>query len=731
MFDQFKRRSFLQAVVAVAASTAFGCSDDENGTAPSDDRAKYFPQSVASGDPRADSVVLWVRAVDPDNASANTQVRLEVSTGEDFATLVLNEQFSALAQHDHALKVKVTGLSARTTYYYRFTFEKNGQKFTSATGRTRTAPAAGADVPVKFAFASCQDYIGRYFNAWQRLLQLDPDLDFIVFLGDYIYETTGDASFQSANGLRTVVFSEPEKALRMGTGLRAFYAANAVSNYRDLYKNLRKDEVIQRVHERYPFIVMWDDHEFSDDCFGATATYTDGLTDEKQEERRRNAEQAFFEYIPLDTANSSAGAVAIPEQKDLYPNTRIYRDFDFGKNLKLVVTDFRTYRPDHLIPEDAYPGTVALTEEEMRAALPALPAAVQPAVQGILVAPTFAYVNIDDAAYAQYKQGLLGAYVQQAMQAGLTQEQAGAKAGAMVKGNLSLFYVNQVVPAINPARRAAGLAPLELISAEGAKRGISYAHMGKAGLFGIQGSRYIVIKPTFDLFATVKYLLAQAGTPPQNPQNALGDAQRAWFQQSVRADNTWKVIVSSVSLTSMVFNLEGKTDIPDASLRQQFYFNVDQWDGFPTEKQALLGYLRGAGVKNPLFISGDIHASFASVEQGVPTLTAPAISSGSIKELAGTALLGAGYGSQTSVYNYIVNELEKTMTAAHPGMRFADGDAHGFVTVEVKADEALATFHLVPSSEIAKDYTLRADSELEAKFTTKQFRIQNSDITAI
>jgi alkaline phosphatase D len=726
VFDQFKRRSFLQAVVAVAASTAFGCSDDEDGASPEEARAKYFPQSVASGDPRADSVVLWVRAVDPDNASADARVRLEVSANENFANLVLNEEFTARAQHDHALKVKVTNLSARTTYYYRFTFEKDGQKYTSATGRTRTAPAAGDNVPVKFAFGSCQDYIGRYYNAWQRLLEVEPDLDFIVFLGDYIYETTGDASFQSANGQRTVVFSEPEKALRQGVGLTAFYAANSVSNYRDLYKNLRSDRIIQQVHERYPFIIMWDDHEFSDDCYGATATYTDGRANEEQVERRRNAEQAFFEYVPLDNTNAGAGAMD-PTAVPRFPDTRIYRDFDFGQNLKLVVTDFRTYRPDHLIPEDAYPGTVALNAQELGVALPTLPAPQQ----ALLNSATFAYVNIDGAQYAAQKQALQGAYVQQAVQAGLTQEQAAAKATAMVQGNVSLFYANQVLSAINEGRRAAGAPAIPLISTEGAPRGLAYVHMGKSGLFGIQGSRYIVVKPIFDLFAGVKYQLGLMANPPSNTQNALGDTQRAWFQQSVRANNTWKVIVSSVSLTSMVFDLSNKTDIPDPSLRQTFYFNVDQWDGFPTEKQALLGGLRQAGVQNAVFISGDIHASFASVEQGVPTLTTPAISSGSIKELAGLALLGAGYGPQSTVYRYIVRELEATMTAANPGMRFADGDAHGFVTLEVKSNEALATFHLIPSSEIAKDYSLRTSEELAERFTRRTFRIQNGDITAV
>ncbi|NVJ04489.1 alkaline phosphatase D family protein [Myxococcus sp. AM001] len=715
LFDRFKRRSFLQAAVAVAATTAFGCSDDETS---SDAGEKYFPQSVCSGDPRPDSVVLWVRAVDPDNAGANTQVRLEVSTSESFSSLVLDQSFTAQAQFDHALKVKVTNLSARTTYYYRFSIDANGQKYSTVTGRTRTAPAAGDDVPVKFAFASCQDYIGRYYNAWQHLLQLNEDLDFVVFLGDYVYETTGDASFQSVDG-RGIVFSEPEKALRQGTGLTAFYAANSLSNYRDLYKNLRTDKIIQRVHERYAFIITWDDHEFSDDCWGDVATYTDEKTNEKQTERRRNAEQAFFEYIPMDHGASEAGAIDI--NAVVAQPTRIYRDFEFGRNLKLLVTDTRTYRPDHLIPEDAYPGKVAVPAEQLAMVLPTLPEATQAQLQSDM----FAYVDIDAEELTPYKQILTGVYVQQAVAAGLTAEEAATKAAFWISGGQALLYVNQVLNAVNQARVAAGESAVPLIPVTGTPRGLAYAHMGKTGLFGIQGSRYVVVKPIFDLVAAIKYMGSAGAT-----EGIFGNEQQAWLQESVQATNAWKIIVSSISLTSMVFKLSDKADVPDPTLRQDFYFNVDQWDGFPTKKQEFLKFLRDSQVQNALFISGDIHASFASVESGIPALTAPAISSGSIKELAGLAVIGAGFSSGSSVYRYIVEELDKSLKEAHPGMAFVDGDAHGFVVLEVGGTEAKAAFHLIPSTEIARDYSLRSPAELTAKAFRRDFVIKDGAITA-
>ncbi|MDY7231786.1 alkaline phosphatase D family protein [Hyalangium rubrum] len=725
MSNKLHRRTILQSIVAVAATTAFGCSDEETTVTQAEASRRFFPQSVASGEPRAESVVLWTRALDSehDHGAGDSTLSLEVSTSESFGTLVLKQDgLKALADNDHAIKVKVTNLQARTTYYYRFVFEHDGERFTSPVGRTRTAPAAGDDVPVKFVFASCQDYVGRYYNAWSRLLQLeDDDVEFIVFLGDYIYETTGDPAFQSTNTLRGVSFSKPDEAILQKNGIFTYRAASSLSNYRDIYKNLRMDPVMQKVHERYPFIVMWDDHEYSDDCWGSVATYQDGRKDEKNDERRKNAERAFFEYVPIEANPNGAGEGAIDVNAEpTYPNTHIYRDFEFGKNLRLIVTDYRTYRPDHLIAEDAYPGGVVMTKEALAGTIAALPFSPEQKAQisAQFANDLFAYVNIDDSAYANHKAVLRAAYLDQATKAGLTPEEATAKANTWVQGNMALAYVNQVLA-------AAGQSALN-ISPGGKDRGMAYLHMGKLGLFDIRGTRYIVVKDTYDLYAAYRYANPAA---PKASENALGDAQEAWFKGKVASANTWKIIVSSVSMTALVWDLRGKTDIPDATLRQRFYFNADQWDGFPTKKQELLGFLRQTNVSNALFISGDIHASYASVESGIPALTAPAISSGSVKELAGNAVLAAGYAQGSPLFGYVVAQMDETLKAGNPGLVYSNSDAHGFVMLEVNGTEALATYHLIPSTEVSKDYSLRAASELEAKSSSQKLRVQNGAIT--
>jgi alkaline phosphatase D len=703
--QKLHRRTILQSIVAVAATTAFGCSEEETTAQQAEQSRAYFPQSVASGDPRPDSVVLWTRAVDEEHGGDVT-LSLEVSTEESFGTLVANPKgLNALVAHDNAIKVKVTNLSPRTTYYYRFVYEHDGERFVSPVGRTKTAPAPGDDVPVRLVVASCQDYVGRYYNSWQRLTQLNLDLDAILFVGDYIYETTGDPAFQSTNTLREMKFTEPQAALLQKTGFFQYYAAQSISNYRDLYKTVRSDRIIQRVHELYPFINMWDDHEFSNDSWGSHATYQNGRREERQDDRRRAAEQAFFEFLPIDTSATAAEGTIDVDAEPKYPNTRIYRDFEFGKHVKLLVTDYRTYRPDHLVPEDGYPGTVVMDE----AALAMVGAAAG------FANDLFAYVDVDAPEYAQQKGALRQVYLALSLQAGLTQQEATAKADTWVRGKLALAYVNQVLT-------AAGAAALA-ISPAGKPRGLAYVHMGKLNLFDVRGTRNIVVKAPYDLYSGYRYATTAGAS-----ENVLGTAQETWLKDKLKATNTWKLIVSSVSLASLMLDLSNKTDIPDTSLRQRFYFTTDQWDGFPTKKRELLTYVK-THVNNAVFLSGDIHASFASLEEGVPTLTAPSISSSSIKEEAGTAVQGAGFAQGSAIYRYIAVETDQTLRAANPSMVFSESDRNGFLVVEARPTEVVATYHLVPSSEVHKDYTKRTPEELQRQFITHALRVQNGVIS--
>src|SRR5262249_34649032 len=150
-------------------------------TPPPEDDGTVFPQGLASGDPRSDSVILWTRVEPTGNAAKDVKVSYEVAKDKDLKTVVAPGGVTASADAGHTVHLKVTKLEPRTTYYYRFTAEGVRTEL----GRTKTAPAEDDDAPVTFAFACCQDFVGRYYYAWKTLAD-DDAVDFVLHLGDYI-----------------------------------------------------------------------------------------------------------------------------------------------------------------------------------------------------------------------------------------------------------------------------------------------------------------------------------------------------------------------------------------------------------------------------------------------------------------------------------------------------------------------------------------------------------------
>ena len=342
MASRFDRRSFLQGFVVPISAGAAACGDDETGTEPDPystdpaDQERVYPHGIASGDPRADSVILWTR-VEPEAEPGPFDVIVEVSKTEDFAELVAEETVVADPAFDFTLRVKVTGLEAFTPYFYRF----KSRLVASPAGRTKTAPAADQDVNVRFAFASCQDFIGRYYHAW-KVLAAEPAVDFVLYLGDYIYETNGDPDFQQV---------APDRAIEIPEGIQllpadnpAVKAASTLGDYRGIYKQYRRDPDLKKIHALYPFICIWDDHEFANDCWQDHSTdFNEEQGDEKNPARRHAASQAWFEYQPADVTFDAA---ATPPA-----DLAIHRSLRYGKHLELFLTDQRSFRSDHVIPE--------------------------------------------------------------------------------------------------------------------------------------------------------------------------------------------------------------------------------------------------------------------------------------------------------------------------------------------------------------------------------------------
>src|SRR5215216_4430180 len=85
------RRDVLKMSVLVAGAVVpTGCYRDgvDPGVLSAEASAAYFPQSVASGDPRPDSVVLWVRVEDLHRKHEDLVVSLVMATDPELTERV-------------------------------------------------------------------------------------------------------------------------------------------------------------------------------------------------------------------------------------------------------------------------------------------------------------------------------------------------------------------------------------------------------------------------------------------------------------------------------------------------------------------------------------------------------------------------------------------------------------------------------------------------------------------
>lgn len=282
----------------------------------------FFPQSVASGDVTQNSCILWTRTLD-----AGIPIVCQVSETQDFSNLVFNEVFVPSEASDNTVKVKVSNLKPGTKYYYRFVKDKSS----SPVGVFKTIEKNPERI--RFAVVSCQDYSNGFYSAWYHISR--EKIDFVVHLGDYIYETLSEPTFQYAQ-MRTISLSSGRKV------------SLELKDYRELYKIYKSDRYLQMAHENFPFYIIWDDHEFANDS-AYTLSPDNGKElwgSDEQKERRLQASQAWYEYLPVDVYFE-------PKEEDPKKQIRIYRRFDFGSLARLLMTDERLYRSPHPCGEGA------------------------------------------------------------------------------------------------------------------------------------------------------------------------------------------------------------------------------------------------------------------------------------------------------------------------------------------------------------------------------------------
>jgi alkaline phosphatase D len=300
------RRALAQAAPAIVTS---------------DKMRPQVASGVMTGDVTDRRAILWSRTDRP----ARMIVELSRDEGMKHSRRIVGP--AALAESDFTARLDLAGLPPGERVFYRVAFED------LADGKAMSAPLSGSfrAAPGKrenLTFAFSGDEAGQGwginpewggYRLYESMRKAKPD--FFIHSGDQIYaDGPIAAETKTDEGRIWKNLTTPEKA-KVAETLREF-RGNFAYNLLDEHKKRFAAEV--------PFLVQWDDHETRNNWYPG-----EQLGDRRYEVRSANllsafARRAMFEYNPMrfDAAD--------PE--------RIYRSFDFGPMLEVLMIDERSYR---------------------------------------------------------------------------------------------------------------------------------------------------------------------------------------------------------------------------------------------------------------------------------------------------------------------------------------------------------------------------------------------------
>lgn len=396
------RRAFMKLASALGATLAWGCSPVRPSSSAWRERRDLYPQGVASGDPDDNSVLLWTRRPYADGRERATLL-VEVADDPGFTRVIATTASRVTSASDWTCRVLVGHLPPAGEYWYRFVDEEgNGSRI----GRTLTAPAPDDARASKFAFVSCQSLPEGYGNAYRKMIFEDERaapgerLGFVLHLGDFVYEVVQypDQVKDGHRYDRLITF--PIK-FRKGkvVAKNRFWVPDSLEDYRVLYHAYLQDSDLQDARARWPFVCIWDNHEFSWNGWQSIQEFagTEGWV--PAQTLKVAANQAWFEFQPARVLppGSNLDAFNAPPVKDVLlkpsdfddtglgiePNNLAaiesliaYRALRWGRHIDLFITDNRSFRSrdpgnhDELNP--LFEGdTLGFVPEELWAALDA------------------------------------------------------------------------------------------------------------------------------------------------------------------------------------------------------------------------------------------------------------------------------------------------------------------------------------------------------------------------
>ncbi|MFT4703925.1 MAG: alkaline phosphatase D [Bradymonadia bacterium] len=261
--------------VTVAGEPAL--SSETLGTVPGCGR---FQEGVASGDPGPNDVLIWTR-VAPNERTDTVPLTWFVASDVTRTNIIARGTVEVGPDTDHTALVLVNDLQPYRAYTYWFETE-DGER--SRLGRTRTAPEGTVD-SLRVASLSCSSIFSGFFNAYADLALRD-DIDLVMHLGDYFYDTV-----------------DPQERMRVSDPVPD--APSSPATWRERARLYLSDPDLREARAAHPWMAVWDNHD----------------ADESPDEAAEGSVNVFREYIPMrggDTPREAWRHLSYGELLDVY-----------------------------------------------------------------------------------------------------------------------------------------------------------------------------------------------------------------------------------------------------------------------------------------------------------------------------------------------------------------------------------------------------------------------------
>ena len=343
---------------------------------------------IASGDVTDQSAIIWSRVNDQP-----AKMNVEYDTNANF-TNPLSKTAQANSTTDFTAHAKLDRLKPDTQYYYRVWFtgsdiDNNNNSETSSDlsaipdiadqveiGTFRTAPSANMtsnSSAISFIWGAdlggqnyCRNANEGGYSIFKSMLSLNAD--FFIANGDMIYADGACPAqgpiFNNSTNNQTITWTNIPGDFKSLADPSVDW--NNVTEVRSLFlehwKYNRNDTYFKEFLRNVSMYSQWDDHEIIND-FGSKWPYWNLFSVDREGYPNlvKEGTNAFLYYSPLDSNSNKDNNYTVNDS-----NKRIFRSFNWGKDLDLFIIDARSYRSQNHIADAPDSNKTLLGDEQLQ-----------------------------------------------------------------------------------------------------------------------------------------------------------------------------------------------------------------------------------------------------------------------------------------------------------------------------------------------------------------------------